>query len=243
MSINLGFNYEITTSVNELLVCNDYPTKKRKFVCNLNLIETQENVNRVTLFSKHVPMLCRSNFALLFYFARFRKCWKRFRVYRHFVWWCWIFQIKNRCGSCIFSALFRHLLRVLFQFLLFDRVFDFRDFVHFRWFHDRLSSDCKDIIIRQYFLLQQFILEDFIDVDVNALHEQKKQLNLFLLSNLLNAIIDDEISRNFTRYNLLEFVIVFDQYVNKKNCLIREKITLIDNSVFVVIDWDKFNEN
>ena len=85
-------------------------------------------------------------------------------------------------------------------------------------------------------------MKNFIKIDLNALHHQKKQLTLFLLFDLLNKIVDDEIS-NFFHYNLFEFFIDFDQYVQIKNRLIREKMILIDFSIFVVANSNKFNAN
>ena len=90
--------------------------------------------------------------------------------------------------------------------------------------------------------MQEFILKNFIDVDLNALHDQKKQLTLFLLSNLLNKIVNDK-KLNLSQNDLLEFFIDFNQYVRIKNRLIREKMTLIDFSTFVVANWNKFNAN
>ena len=82
-------------------------------------------------------------------------------------------------------------------------------------------------------MLQKFILKNFIEIDLNKLYNKKK-LTLFLLSNLLNKIVDDKIF-DFVYHNLFEFTIDFDQYIYVKNRLIREKIILIDFSIFVEI--------
>ena len=76
-------------------------------------------------------------------------------------------------------------------------------------------------------------MKNFIEIDLNALHDQKKQLTLFLLFDLLNKIVDDEKS-NFFQNDLFEFSIDFDQYVRVKNRLIREKMILIDFSIFAI---------
>ena len=90
--------------------------------------------------------------------------------------------------------------------------------------------------------MQKLTLENFIEIDLNALHDQKEQLTLFLLSDLLNKAVDDEIS-DFSHFSLFEFFIDFDQYAQIKNRLIREEMALTDLSALVVANWDRFNAN
>ena len=79
--------------------------------------------------------------------------------------------------------------------------------------------------------------------DIEILRNQKYQLVLYLFADLLNQISSKNDSHMLIVYDLFEFIIDFNEYVDERNKLIRKKLILTFDTIIAEIDWIKLNEN
>ena len=106
-----------------------------------------------------------------------------------------------------------------------------------RWLNYNLSFNYRDIINYQYSSL--FVFEKFESLSKNSkiiqrseqrikktLQYQNQQLTLYLIADLLNNIFNHN-EHILIVYNLSKLIIDFNEFVNEKNKLIREKLNLI----------------
>ena len=97
--------------------------------------------------------------------------------------------------------------------------------------------NCRNIINCQYSNL--FVLEKFESLSKNfeiiqrskqrikkILQYQNQQLTLYLIADFLNNAFNHN-KHILTVYNLSEFIIDFNEFVNEKNKLIRKELNLI----------------
>ena len=100
----------------------------------------------------------------------------------------------------------------------------------------KFSSNCKDILDRDYFELLKFASKN-----AKTLRHSKKQLVLFLFANLLNQASSKDNQHTLSVFDLLDFIIDFNEYVIEKNRLLREKLTLTNLSKKIDVKWVKLN--
>ena len=77
---------------------------------------------------------------------------------------------------------------------------------------------------------------DFYVNDIEILRNQKYQFVLYLFADLLNQASSKNDSHTLIVYNLLEFIIDFNEYVDERNKLIRKKLILTFDTAIVEID-------
>ena len=100
----------------------------------------------------------------------------------------------------------------------------------------KFSSNCKNILNRDYFELLKFASKN-----AKTLRHQKKQLTLFLFAKFLNQTFSKNNQHTLNAFDLFDLIIDFNEYVIEKHRLFREKLTLTNLSKKIDVEWIKLN--